>query len=71
MYVSKEVRYLYENTVGAVDELLRQREGAKRDPSALGKDDFLRLLITQLKYQDPISPVADKEFIAKKAQFSS
>src|SRR5690554_524534 len=71
MYVSKEVRYLYVNTVGTVDELLRQREGAKRDPSALGKDDFLRLLITQLKYQDPISPVDDKEFIAQLAQFSS
>jgi len=62
---------LYVNTVGTVDELLRQREGAKRDPSALGKDDFLRLLITQLKYQDPISPVDDKEFIAQMAQFSS
>src|SRR5690554_8108361 len=71
MYVSKEVRYLYVNTVGTVDELLRQREGAKRDPSALGKDDFLRLLITQLRYQDPISPVDDKEFIAQMAQFSS
>ncbi len=62
---------MYVNTVGTVDELLRQREGAKRDPSALGKDDFLRLLITQLKYQDPISPVDDKEFIAQMAQFSS
>ena len=37
----------------------------------LGKDDFLRILITQLQNQNPISPIDDKEFIAQMAQFSS
>ncbi|HEY8416769.1 MAG TPA: flagellar hook capping FlgD N-terminal domain-containing protein [Limnochordales bacterium] len=37
----------------------------------LGKDDFLRLLVTQLRYQDPINPVKDQEFIAQLAQFSA
>lgn len=62
---------MYVNNVGTVDQLLKQREGAQRDPSALGKDQFLQLLITQLKHQDPINPVEDKEFIAQLAQFSS
>ena len=37
----------------------------------LGQSDFIRLLTTQLKAQDPTDPVDNKEMIAQMAQFSS
>ena len=39
--------------------------------SSLGKDDFLKILVTQLQNQDPMNPMEDKDFIAQMAQFSS
>ncbi|HHW99351.1 MAG TPA: flagellar hook capping protein [Firmicutes bacterium] len=37
----------------------------------LGKDAFFRLLVTQLRHQDPLSPMDDREFVAQMAQFST
>ncbi|MFO8060904.1 MAG: flagellar hook capping FlgD N-terminal domain-containing protein [Bacillota bacterium] len=37
----------------------------------LGQDAFLKLLVAQLKYQDPLSPMDDRDFIAQMAQFST
>ncbi len=37
----------------------------------LGKEDFLKLLVTQMEYQDPLNPTDSTEFTAQLAQFSS
>lgn len=37
----------------------------------LGKDEFIKILMTQLQNQDPLNPMEDKEFIAQMATFSS
>ncbi len=37
----------------------------------LGQADFIRLMTTQMKMQDPTDPVDNKEMIAQMAQFSS
>ncbi len=39
--------------------------------SVMGKEDFLELLVTQLKYQDPLDPMDNSEFVAQLAQFST
>jgi flagellar basal-body rod modification protein FlgD len=38
---------------------------------SLGQADFIRLMTTQMKLQDPLEPVDNKEMIAQMAQFSS
>lgn len=44
--------------------------GSSTDKTALGKDDFLKLLVGQLQHQDPLQPADDTQFIGQMAQFS-
>lgn len=48
-----------------------QMEQAERQRTELGQDAFLRLMTEQLKYQDPLSPLDNAEFVSQMAQFSS
>ncbi len=46
-------------------------DSSTKEDTPIDKDAFLKLLVTQLKYQDPLQPMEDTEFIAQLAQFSS
>tara|TARA_B100000959_G_scaffold285762_1_gene361606 strand:+ start:727 stop:1164 length:438 start_codon:yes stop_codon:yes gene_type:complete len=37
----------------------------------MGQTEFINLLVTQMRNQDPLKPVSDTEFIAQMAQFTS
>ena len=51
------------------NQVLKARNN-KEISRSMGKEEFLKLLITQLQHQDPTSPMEDREFIAQMAQFS-
>ncbi|MBK5224936.1 MAG: flagellar hook capping protein [Acidimicrobiia bacterium] len=44
---------------------------AAKSGTELDKDTFMKLLVAQLKYQDPLSPADPQQFLAQTAQFSS
>nr|WP_309099352.1 flagellar hook assembly protein FlgD [Fredinandcohnia onubensis] len=47
------------------------KQERKTGNDVLGKDDFLKILMTQLQNQDPMNPMEDKDFIAQMATFTS
>jgi flagellar basal-body rod modification protein FlgD len=44
---------------------------AQAEANGLNKDQFLQLLVAQLKNQDPMSPVGSQEFMSQMAAFST
>jgi len=59
--------------VNATSPNLAESYGSASDriQQELGKDAFLRLLVTQLNYQDPLAPMQNEAFVAQLAQFSA
>lgn len=58
-----EISQIGSGTIGAAE--------IKKRGDDLDKMDFLKLLIAQLRHQNPLKPLEDKEFIAQLAQFNS
>ncbi len=46
-------------------------QGSKVEKKVAGKQEFLTLLVTQLRNQDPLNPMENQEFAVQLAQFSS
>lgn len=73
--------YLQKDRSVNIQEYFKKRDALKKSglenveimdrAKSLGKDDFLKILVTQLTHQDPTKPMQDQEFIAQMAQFSS
>src|SRR5690242_21448671 len=58
-------------TVSAIGVVPSASPTAAPTSTTLGQDDFLRILLTQLRFQDPMKPVDNEQFIAQLAQFSA
>lgn len=63
------------NGISGTDSILAnlqlQQAEAKSNRTSLGQEEFLALMITQLKNQDPMKPLENGEFIGQMAQFST
>lgn len=46
-------------------------KAVREHSTSLGQHEFLQILIAQLRHQDPLQPMEDRDFIAQMAQFSS
>lgn len=57
--------------ISSTDSKIQYEKESTAANNNLDKDAFLKLLVTQLRYQDPLNPTNDKEFLAQMAQFTA
>lgn len=55
---------------GTIKQTNNSSSSSTLGTNSLGKDAFLQLLVTQMKYQDPLNPNTDTQFVAQLATFS-
>jgi flagellar basal-body rod modification protein FlgD len=59
------------NSISQIKSSTSATDTVTQGSQDMGKDDFLKLMVAQLKYQNPMEPAKDLDFIAQTAQFSS
>ena len=57
--------------VDSIGTVLNPSTAGATDQTAIRQEDFIRLFLSQLQFQDPLEPVDNREFLAQLAQFSS
>ena len=57
--------------VESIGGVATSQNNAVTNNSAISQEEFIKLFLAQLNYQDPLEPVDNSEFLAQLAQFSS
>jgi flagellar basal-body rod modification protein FlgD len=57
--------------VDAIGSILNQTDTTVTRQNTIDQEDFIKLFLSQLQFQDPLEPVDNREFLAQLAQFSN
>lgn len=57
--------------VDAIGGVFNAQGASQTSRNAISQDEFIRLFLTQLQFQDPLEPVDNREFLAQLAQFTA
>ncbi len=56
--------------IDAIGSALGSESSLNLSATTLNQEDFLKLFLTELNFQDPLEPIDNKEFLAQIAQFA-
>lgn len=56
--------------VDAIGSILGSESNLELQSSTLSQEEFLRLFLTELNFQDPLEPINNREFLAQIAEFA-
>ncbi len=57
-------------SIGTLAHIISKTQEKQKVPGTLDKDAFLQILTTQLRYQDPMSPMDSDSFVSQMSQFT-
>jgi flagellar basal-body rod modification protein FlgD len=58
-------------SVDAIGTVLNQSDSSVTSKNTINQNEFIKLFLAQLQFQDPMEPVDNREFLAQLAQFSN